>query len=237
LAPATWQRAQGLADESGNLSKTLDRPLDYYYGMLAQSQTHNLSINYTWDIPGNHSRAIGLLLDGWQLSGSNSWVSGEWAPVTFTTPDNFDFTGGEGGQATDLGGGLRNVRPVLNGDPMDGGGDPLTGWFNTAAFARPAGRNDYGNAPRNAVQRPGINNWNLAVFKNFKAGGSRAFQFRAEIHMLNTVQFIDIDRAAVFDATGRQTKATFGTAFGINTPTAPPRIIQLSARFTSRAIS
>ena len=26
----------------------------------------------------------------------------------------------------------RNVRPVLVGDPMAGGGDPLTGWFNTA---------------------------------------------------------------------------------------------------------
>ena len=49
--------------------------------------------------------------------------------------------------------------------------------------------------------------------------------------MLNTVQFIDIDRAAVFDATGRQTKATFGTAYGIQSPTAPPRIVQLSARF------
>ena len=50
--------------------------------------------------------------------------------------------------------------------------------------------------------------------------------------MLNTVQFVDVDRAAVFDATGRQTKATFGTALGINSPTAPPRVIQLSARFT-----
>jgi hypothetical protein len=233
----TWQRARGLADEDpGNLSVSLDRPLDFYYSVLSQSQTHNLSINYTWDVPGSRGGALGLLLDGWQLSGANSWVSGEWAPVTFTTPDTFDFTGGEGGMGACLAGSdpcARNVRPVLTGDPMAGGGDPLTGWFNTAAFARPSGRNDYGNAPRNVVQRPGINNWNLAVFKNFKAGGSRASQFRAEIYnVLNTVQFIDIDRAAVFDAAGRQTKTTFGTANGINTPTAPPRIVQLSARFT-----
>jgi hypothetical protein len=66
-----------------------------------------------------------------------------------------------------------------------------------------------------------------------KAGGTRLFQFRAEIYnVLNTVQFIDIDRAAVFDTAGRQTKSTFGTALGINSPTAPPRIVQLSARFT-----
>jgi hypothetical protein len=229
----TWLRARGLADEDpGNLSMTLDRPRDFYYGLLAQSQTHNVSINYTWDVPGHRGGGLGVLTDGWQISGANQFVSGEWAPVFFTTTDNFDFTGGEGGQGTDLGGGLRNVRPVVTGDPMSGGGDPATGWFNTAAFARPSGRGDYGNAPRNAVRRPGINNWNLAIFKNFKAGGNRAFQFRAEIYnVLNTVQFTDIDRTAVFDATGRQTKATFGTALGISSPTAPPRIIQLSARF------
>jgi hypothetical protein len=232
----TWQRARGLADEDpGNLSISLDRARDFYYGTLAQSQTHNATINYTWDIPGNHGGGLGMLLDGWQLSGSNSWVSGEWAAVSFTTPDNFDFTGGEGGMGACLAGNepcARSVRPVMTGDPMAAGGDPLTGWFDTSVFQRPAGRNDFGNAPRNAVQRPGTNNWNLAIFKNFKAGGSRAFQFRAEIYnVLNTVQFIDIDRAAVFDATGRQTKATFGTAYGITSPTAPPRIVQLSARF------
>src|SRR5436190_14253235 len=236
-ASYTLQRARGVADEDpGNLSMSLDRPLDFYDDVLAQSQTHNLSINYTWDVPGHRGGGPGLLLDGWQLSGSNSFVSGEWAAVSFTTPDNFDFTGGEGGMGGCLAGSdpcARNVRPVLVGDPVAGGGDPLTGWFNTAAFARPSGRGDYGNAPRNAVQRPGTRNWNLAIFKNFKAGGSRAFQFRAEIYnVLNTVQFVDIDRAAVFDAAGRQTKSTFGTAFGINSPTAPPRIIQLSARFS-----
>jgi hypothetical protein len=64
-------------------------------------------------------------------------------------------------------------------------------------------------------------------------GGRRALQFRWEIYnVLNTVQFLDIDRAAVFNAQGVQTKATFGTALGIQSPTAPPRTMQLSARFT-----
>ena len=234
-ATYTLQRARGVADEDpGNLSYTLDRPLDFYYGNLAQSQTHNLGIHYIWDLPKSGKGPLArLVLDGWQLSGSNAFITGEWAPVFFTTPDNFDFTGGEGGQATDLGGGLRNVRPILVGDPMAGGGNPLTGWFDVNAFKRPTGRGDYGNAPRNSIQRPGINNMNLAIFKNFATGGSRLLQFRCEIYnLLNKVQFTDIDRTAVFDATGKQTKATFGTAYGINSPTAAPRLIQLSARFT-----
>lgn len=230
----TWQRARGLADEDpGNLSFSYTRPRDYFYDILAHSQTHNLVINYVWDIPGRHTGLKQLLLGGWQLSGENAFVSGEWAPVTFSTSDNFDFTGGEGGQATDLGGGFRVVRPNVTGNPMDGGGDPLTGWFNVAAFSRPNGRGDYGNSPRNVVQRPGVNNWNLAVFKNFAAGGRRAFQFRCEVYnVLNKVQFSDIDRAAVFNAAGVQTRSSFGTAFGINSPTRPPRVIQLSARFS-----
>ena len=59
-APTPGSARSGVADEDpGNLSMALDRPLDFYYGILAQSQTHNLSINYTWDIPGNHGRRGG----------------------------------------------------------------------------------------------------------------------------------------------------------------------------------
>ena len=54
--------------------------------------------------PGTTAAPLGMLLDGWQLSGSNAFVSGEWAAVSFTTPDNFDFTGGEGGHGRRLGG-------------------------------------------------------------------------------------------------------------------------------------
>jgi hypothetical protein len=226
----TWQKARGLADEDpGNPTFSRNRPTDFYYSILAQSQTHNLVINYTWDLPdlATTSRALRLALNGWQISGENAFVSGEWAPVTFTTADTFDFTGGESGQ-----GGEIFVRTVVVGDPMAGERDPVTGWFDTAAFQRPSGRGDYGNSPRNVVQRPGVKNWNLALFKNVPFGGHRAFQLRIEAYnVLNTVQFQDIDRAAVFNAAGVQTKATFGTAVGINNPTRPPRVIQLSLRF------
>ena len=64
-------------------------------------QPQSLVINYSWDI----SRArrfnnwqVALLLDGWQLSGENDFVTGDWADVILTTTDNFDFTGGDGGQ-------------------------------------------------------------------------------------------------------------------------------------------
>src|SRR6266508_2298762 len=92
----TLQRARGLADEDpGNLSISLNRPRDYFYSELAQSNRHSLVINYSWDISQARFEQ-GLLhhaLDGWQLSGENAFVSGDWAPVILTTVDNFDFTG------------------------------------------------------------------------------------------------------------------------------------------------
>jgi hypothetical protein len=234
-AAYTWQRARGIQDEDGsNQTITIDRSREYYYSILAQSQTHNVVVNYSWDLPdaGMNNPILRGIVNGWQLSGENAFVSGDWAPVNFTTVDNFDFTGGDGGRGEDIQGGLRNVRPDITGDPMDGGGDPLTGWFDTAAFSRPTGRGDVGNSPRNVVQRPGINNWNLALFKNFRLNGARAFQFRAEVYnVLNHTQFSDIDRTARFDAAGNQINPNFGTVIGITGPTRPPRVIQLSARF------
>ena len=232
----TLARARGLADEDpGNLSITLDRPRDYFYSELAQSNRHSLVINYSWDISQQRfsNRGLHYLLDGWQLSGENAFVSGDWAPVILTTVDNFDFTGGDGGTGGDLGGGLRSVRPDMVCDPMANTGSPLTGWFDTACFKRPSGRGDYGDAPRNAVRRPGIKNWNLALFKNFRLGGRRSFQYRLEAYnVLNNVQFSDVDRTARFDAAGTQVNANFGTAIGIANPTRPPRVIQMSVRFS-----
>jgi len=169
-------------------------------------------------------------VNGWQVSGVHAFATGDWAPVTFTTLDNFDFMGGDGGQGGDVNG-IRIVRPNVAGDPMDFDGDPLTGWFNTAAFSRPAGRGDIGNSPRNVVQRPGINNWDLALFKNFRMTSTRAFQFRAELfNALNHTQFSDIDRNAQFNAAGGQVNPNFGTVIGIGSPTRAPRVIQLSVR-------
>jgi hypothetical protein len=50
--------------------------------------------------------------------------------------------------------------------------------------------------------------------------------------VLNNVQFSDVDRTARFDPAGAQVNANFGTAIGIANPTRPPRVIQMSVRFT-----
>src|SRR5262245_17910621 len=110
----TLQRARGLAAEDpANLSTTLNRPRSFFYGELAQSNRQSVVINYSWDLSQQRFQhpVLHQALDGWQVSGENAFVTGDWAPVILATSDNFDFTGGDGGTGGDLGGGLRIVVP------------------------------------------------------------------------------------------------------------------------------
>ena len=177
------------------------------------------------------------MLDNWQLSGENAFVSGDWSPVFLTTTDNFDFTGGDGGAGTNIappnGGDVRVVRPRIVGDVTAGNRnaapDQPGSWLNVDAFGRPTGRGDFGDAPRTVFQLPGINNWNISLFKNFPMGGSRRLQFRWEIYnLLNHTQFSTLDNTARFDALGAQVNPTFGKA----TAARNPRIMQGAIRFT-----
>lgn len=250
----TFAKALGVADDDEQQVSAARPLLGWHYAPLAGTQTHNLVINYTWDLPKASKLAdsglVRFLFDNWQLSGENAFASGDWTPVFMTTVDNFDFTGGTGGTGADIGPGttgVRVVRPRVVGNPQGGGnlkpGEPGS-WVDPAAFARPAGRGDIGDAGRYVFRGPGINNWNLSLFKNFPLGGShRRLQFRVEAYnLLNHTQFgpapggnvnsatggQGVDNTLRFDAAGRQVNASFGKA----TAARNARIIQGSLRFS-----
>jgi hypothetical protein len=202
------------------------------------TQFHNLVVNYTWDVPNGSAMWSNLftrgLLDGWQLSGDTGIVSGDWAGVTISTTDNFDFTGGDGGTGGDVGGGGRTVRPTINGDPLcHSNCDPTPGgtgrYLNVAAFSRPAGKSDYGNASRTFFRLPPIVLSNMAVFKNFQLGGGRRVQFRWEAYnVFNQVNWSSINTTAQFNPAGEQVNANFGQA----TAARPARVMQGAIRFS-----
>jgi hypothetical protein len=239
----TYSRALGIADEDETIVSSA-RPLkQWHYAPLQQSQTHDLVVNYTWDLPKAsklwNNAVIRTLFDDWQLSGENAYVSGEWDRVTIATTDNFDFTGGTGGNGANVPGGgsgsqeLRVVRPRVIGPIVPDNHNPAPdspgSWINPAAFARPA-RGEYGDAARYVFRRPPINNWNLSFFKNFPLGSAkRRMQLRWEMYnVLNHTQFNEIDNTARFDPAGNQVNANFGKA----TSARNARIMQGSVRFS-----
>ena len=74
--------------------------------------------------------------------------------------------------------------PQLVGDPFAGRSKPDRFW-NAAAFDFPRDAQGnrlrvVGNAGRNTYQQPGMNNWDLSLFKNFRVSEDFNTQFRWE---------------------------------------------------------
>jgi hypothetical protein len=71
-----------------------------------------------------------------------------------------------------------------------------------------------GNAPKDPIRGPGVNNWDISVFKNFRIGGEKgvSMQYRLEMYnAFNHTQFSGVDTTAQFNPnTGAQTNARFG---------------------------
>jgi hypothetical protein len=201
----------------------------FWRAPTAETQLHNLTVSYTWDVPDGSRMWNNWLtrgaLDGWQLSGNTAFVSGDWAGVTFSTTDNFDFYGGgAGGRIV-----LTGVDPRSGGN-MDPNPDGDGSYLNWDAFARPSGRLDLGNAEARFFRLPWIRNTDLSMFKNFDVGGGgKRLQIRWEIYNLfNTVNWSTIDTSAQFNEAGVQVDTQFGKA----TAARDPRIMQGAIRFS-----
>ena len=109
-------------------------------------------------------------------------------------------------------------RADLVGDPDVEQADDRA-WFNTAAFAQPAA-GSFGTSGRNILRGPGVNNLDLAAFKNFEFGRGMRLQFRLEsFNALNHTQF-----------NGVSTNLTSAN-FGVVTSARPGRINQLGLKF------
>jgi hypothetical protein len=133
-------------------------------------------LSYIYDLPfwQDQNTLMKNLLGGWQVSGATFLRSG--TPFSITRSNDIAGVGDGGfGQPVDL-----------VGDPEAGGGSSFSNgsdnnfWFNPAAFANPA-QGTFGNAPRNLIYGPGDQQWDIALFKNFRLAGTHRMQFRMEV--------------------------------------------------------
>ncbi len=159
---------------------------------LVGSFVYNLPFGSGEKIAGDATGAKEAVVGGWQLNGIYTWQKG--FPLTVTAADL-------GGLNDSFGANRAN----LVGDPISGG-QTLLRWFNTAAFAQPAA-GSFGTSGRNILRGPGINNLDLALFKNFGLPGRTKLQFRLEsFNALNHTQFSSVDT--------NLTSSTFGVVNG-----------------------
>lgn len=189
------------------------------YGLSDHDRTHVAKINWLYDVPSTPWKrgAVNQVLNGWQVSGIASFVSGSPLGIGVTTVTAVDITGTP----------TQGARAVMVGNPVLPKSErTFNRAFNTGAFAMPA-TGTFGNAARTVIRGPGINNFDVAVFKNFPVHEKLRLQFRSEMYnAFNHTQFGGVDTTARFDVQGRQAN----TQFGQYTSARDPRQIQLALR-------
>ena len=152
------------------------------------------------DIP----RALDLAVGGWQVAGIVTFQSG------------FPFSVTEYSDPSNTAGGF-DYRPNLVGNP-NVANQSINEWFNPAAFAVPAAYT-FGNAGRNILRGPTLNNFDLSLLKNFHFTETKYLQFRAEaFNAFNHPHFYNPD-SNIQDA-------NVGKILGAS----DPRILQVAAK-------
>ena len=223
----TIDQASGLGDQVNPFNPNSTREL------AAFDLTHNLVFSYTYDLPLDHLfRRPRILTSGWQLSGITRFSTG--LPVTLLELDDNSLIG------TPCAG------PNCNGidEPNVGPGklnftNPRSGlpYFNTSLFTSEQ-LGQLGDSPRRFFHGPGINNWDMALLKEFAVNDRMRFEFRAEFfNVFNHTQFVATSGigspstgTCVATAPG-QSCAGPGSSFGLITTARDPRIGQLALKF------
>jgi hypothetical protein len=217
----TWSRAREFVGSDLAAVSTLVPIRQWDYDLAVIDQTHTMKVNWLWDLPQSPWQHVAAkaVLNNWQISGITSFVSGRPVGVTFTTTTAIDITG----SPTDT------ARVDVSGDPtLPKNERTFSRNFRTEMFTLPA-VGTYGNSRKFPLRGPGINNWDLAVFKSFPIRERARIQFRWELYnAFNHTQFSAFDNSARFTASGEQVDP----AFGEFTTARNPRQMQFGLRFT-----
>ena len=232
----TWSKTMDYSDTETSSSSTqissLINPKIWNYGEAGYDHTHILRVYWAYSLPKAsnliHNGIVKGAFDDWMVSGIYTAQSGAPMGVSYAYSPSQDITG----SATDSG------RVLVVGNPILSKSEESAQFkaFNPNAFAAPPIASCetatpsflcWGNANKYVFRGPGINNWDMSLFKNFRLTERWRGQLRMEAYNIwNHTQFTTVNTSATFTTAGVQTNA----AFGNYTAAANPRQLQLAAR-------
>jgi Carboxypeptidase regulatory-like domain len=207
-------------DQASNLGEQLN-PLNASATRVisAFDMRHNFVATYEANLPFDSLfRRNNRFTTGWSLSGTTRFSTG--FPVTLFDDSDNSLLG-------TLGNGVNNYlldTPQYNDAPVDINTNPRNGRpeFNTSAFS-PEVLGQLGNAARRFFYGPGFSNLDLTLIKVLPMTESKSFELRLEgFNVFNHAQFYG---AASVD--GEVNDPHFGEVVSA----APPRLVQLAAKF------
>jgi hypothetical protein len=238
---AVWTWSKTMGSSQGAIA--WDNPLvsgllgpQWSYGKLDYDRTHILRVYWTYKMPKVTrivpGKFVGAALNDWQVSGIYRAQSGAPLGVSYSFSPTKDITG-----STDT----VFQRVILTANPVLPKSErAFNRAFNTAAIAAPPWQACqtpntpsicWGNAAMEFFRGPGLNNWDISLFKDFRLYHERLrAQFRFEgYNVFNHTQFTSVNTSAVFNP---NTLAQTNTAFGQYTGAASPRRLQLALRIS-----
>jgi hypothetical protein len=228
LAAYTWSHALGnasnanLGAQNNDSFRWIAHP-EWEHGNLDFDVRHRFVASYIWDLPFGRDRALGSnasgvtnqIIGGWQLAGITMISSGTWYTIT---DSNGNFANSDGQQRPDSVAGQNALGKSCIAGTV----------FNTCAFTDPP-LGSFGNVGQNTVRGPGLQNWDMSLFKEFPFTESKRLQFRAEVFNLPN------HANMLFAKPGPQNSnnaTAFGTpTFGFATAARAPRQIQFGLKF------
>ncbi len=220
----TFSKVIDLTDDDNNTNQILD----IYHpqrdrAVAGWDRTNVFNVTYVYTAPEflNHSFLFRSALGGWELNGITRVWSG--TPFSVTSGGNAGNLSGSGVRA--------DYNPKI--------GQPLytktyQQFFNPLLFSQPQD-GSLGNTSRNQFRGPGINNWNIAIFKNIVFNESTRIQLRLEtFNTFNHTQFASV--LSSISASGPGVPVSDGATgtrgnSGQVGATYDPRQIQLGGKF------
>ncbi len=149
---------------------------------------NKVSGNFVYELPFGADKTYfttgrtAHLLEGFSASGTYTLASGTPLTPSYVASVTDVARGSAGSERPDR----------VAGVPLTAGGGKVNNWFNTAAFAQPAGV--YGTASRYSIAGPGTVSFNSSLAKTISFGETRSFEMRGTANnVFNTIQYSGVD--------------------------------------------
>ena len=188
----TWSHSIDDASDPGTTFNETNLPQNVYDRSSEKASSsfdhrHRVVVSFLYEfpVPKHAARWAQALLGEWQAGGNYTAQSG--APFTVNLASDQANIGAGPAQ-----------RPNAPGNPNGGPQTPQQ-WFHTTVFTLPE-LYSFGNAPRNGVIGPGLQEIDLSVQKNIPLNDRARLQFRAEAYNLCNHPNFNIPNRTAFTA-------------------------------------
>ncbi len=236
-ADYTWSKAIDLDDVDSDQNAFPDyTQLHRFYAPAGFDRRNVFNFQYVYNLPDfkGSNKLIQLTAGGWEWSGvTQLWSGSPCLANNSPTSDSCDLI-----SSGNLGnGGFGHIRPDYLGGKIltshshnvPAGQFPM--WYNPAVFASPA-NGSFGNFHRNTIYGPGVDNWNMSLFKNFNFTENMRLQLRFEAYnVFNHTQWGTVNNSLSAPTPGTSFSGANAGASGQITSTRDPRQLQIGGKF------